>query len=155
MTRIDFYTLEPDSPGDRFVLTCRLVERVRADGLRVLIHCPDTQLAHHLDRLLWTFRQDSFLPHGIVGQASQSVDQSLTPILISIQGAPEGENQVLINLAAQVPPFFHRFERVCEPIDQDPDVRDAGRIRFRFYRDQGYTLEHHKIRLQRGVSGDW
>jgi DNA polymerase-3 subunit chi len=155
MTRIDFYSLEPDSPGDRFLLTCRLVERVRAEGLRVFIHCPDAEAARHLDRLLWTYRQDSFLPHGVVGAAGPNLDLELTPILISRDGTPEHEDQVLINLAAEPPAFFSRFERVCEPIDADPTVKAAGRERFRYYRDRGYPLAHHQIRLQRGDSGPW
>jgi len=153
MTRIDFYTLEPDSPGDRFLLVCRLADRVRTTGLRVLIHCPDGEQARHLDRLLWTFRQDSFLPHGIVGQPG--LDQALTPILIGRDGTPDCEDQALINLALEVPPFFSRFERVCEPVDQDPTVRAAGRERFRYYRDRGYPLEHHRIRLQSGELEGW
>ena len=153
MTRIDFYTLEPDSPGDRFLLSCRLVERVRAAGLRVLIHCPDPEQARHLDRLLWTFRQESFLPHGIVGQTG--LDLSLTPVLISRDGTPDSEDQVMIDLALEVPTFFSRFERVCEPVDQDPAVRTAGRERFRYYRDRGYPLEHHQVRLQSGELEGW
>jgi DNA polymerase-3 subunit chi len=155
MTRIDFYSLEADSPGDRFLLTCRLVERVRAEGLRVFIHCPEAELARHLDRLLWTYRQDSFLPHGVVGPVTPNLDLHLTPILISPDGTPECEDQVLINLAAEAPPFFSRFERVCEPIDGDPKVKSAGRERFRYYRDRGYPLQHHQIRLQRGDPGAW
>jgi DNA polymerase-3 subunit chi len=155
MTRIDFYSLEPDSPGDRFLLTCRLVERARAEGLRVFIHCPSTEVTRHLDRLLWTYRQDSFLPHGVVGSPSPNLDLALTPILISSDGTPEHEDQVLINLATEAPPFFSRFERVCEPIDEDPTVKAAGRERFRYYRDRGYPLAHHRIRLQRGDSGPW
>lgn len=146
MTRIDFYTLEPDSPGDRYLLVCRLAERVRADGLRVLVHCPDPESARHLDRLLWTYRQDSFLPHGIVGQ--RDLDLKLTPVLIGRDGTPETEDQVLVNLAPEVPTFFSRFERVCEPVDQDPAVRAAARERFRFYRDRGYPLEHRQVRLR-------
>jgi len=145
MTQIDFYTLEPDSPGDRFLLTCRLVERVRAEGLRVLVHCPTPDLARHLDRLLWTYRQDSFIPHGLVGQT----DAVLTPVLIGLDGTPAEEDQVLINLAPEVPPFFSRFSRVCEPVDQDPLVRAAGRERFRYYRELRYPLEHQPVRLQR------
>jgi DNA polymerase III subunit chi len=143
MTRIDFYSLETNSGGDRFILTCRLVERIRETGARVLIHCPHPEQARHLDRLLWTFREDSFLPHGLVGKT----DQALTPILISADGTPESEEQVLINLSTEVPDFFGRFERLCEPIDHDPSVRLAGRERFRYYRDRGYPLEHHEIRL--------
>ncbi len=144
MTRIDFYSLQPDSRGDRFLLTCRLVERIRASDLRVLIHCPDAEQARHLDRLLWTFREDGFLPHGLVGE----VDAGLTPVLISRDGTPETEHQALINLSGGIPDFVDRFARLCEPIDHDPATRAAGRARFRIYRERGYPLEHHQIRLQ-------
>lgn len=143
MNRIDFYSLEPESDGDRFILTCRLAERIRSTGARILIHCPDETQARHLDRLLWTFRDESFLAHGRVG----ATDPELTPILISGDGSPASERQVLINLAPQIPPFFERFERVCEPIDHDPAVKHAGRERFRAYREHGCALEHHPIRL--------
>ncbi|WP_295399953.1 DNA polymerase III subunit chi [uncultured Thiocystis sp.] len=143
MTRIDFYSLEPESRGDRFLLTCRLVERIRAKDLRVLIHCPDPEQARHLDRLLWTFRQDSFLPHGLVGQT----DPELTPVFIGDAGKPETECQVLLNLSFEIPGFVDRFERVCELIDHDPHARATGRERFRAYRERGYPLEHHRIRL--------
>jgi DNA polymerase-3 subunit chi len=155
MTRIDFYTLEDGSPGDRFLLTCRLCERIRAEDLRILIHCPDAGLASHLDRLLWTFRDESFLPHLLVGRGGgPAQDLALTPILISADGQPEGEDQVLINLAPEAPGFFSRFERVCEPVDHDPAVRAAGRERFRWYRERGHPLEHHALRrrVSRGLA---
>ncbi|WP_043751106.1 DNA polymerase III subunit chi [Imhoffiella purpurea] len=143
MPQIDFYSLEPDSRGDRFLLACRLTERIRAQDLRLIIHCPEPEEARHLDRLLWTFREDSFLPHGRVGK----VDQELTPILIGADGRPETETQVLLNLGREVPPFFARFDRVCDLVDLDPDLRTAGRSRFRYYRDQGHPPRHHRIRL--------
>lgn len=155
MTRIDFYTLEPDSAGDRFLLSCRLAERALGEGMRVLIHCPNAEAARHLDRLLWTYRQESFLPHGLVDPTNPALDLERTPVLISRDGTPEVEDQVLINLAPAVPPFFSRFERVCEPVDQDPAITAAGRERFRFYRERGYPLEHHRIRLQRGEPNAW
>lgn len=143
MTRIDFYSLEERSGGDRFLLTCRLVERIHAEGLRIFLHVPDREQARHVDRLLWTFRQQSFLPHGPADEA----DREITPILIGHDGDPGDENQVLINLGLEVPTFFGSFERLCEPVDQDPAVRDAGRKRYAYYRDRGYPLHHHKIQL--------
>lgn len=141
MTRIDFYVLKAGAAGDRFGLTCRLVERILGKQLRVLIYCPDPAEARHLDRLLWTFRDDSFLPHGLVGET----DPLLTPVLISADGEPASEDQVLINLAPRVPAFFDRFERVCEVIDQDPAARRAGRERYADYRVRGYPPEHHEL----------
>ena len=143
MARIDFYSLESDSRGDRFILACRLVERIRAQDLRVLVLCPDREEARHLDRLLWTFRQESFLPHGLVG----NVDTELTPILISPDGASEYGCPVLLNLSRTLPAGLERFERLCDLVDNDPAVRQAGRERFRAYRERGYEPDHHKIRL--------
>jgi len=150
MTRIDFYLLKDGSRGDRFQLCCRLVERIyrgTPDGAkpppRVLIHCPQAQQARHLDRLLWSYRDDSFLPHGLVGET----DPTLTPILISTDDQPRTEDQVLINLSAsaEAPSFFSRFERLCELLDQDPEIRQAGRKRYLYYRDRGYPLAHHQV----------
>lgn len=143
MTRIDFYSLEDGSPGDRFLLTCRLAERIHNSGQGPIhIRITDPAQAEHLDRLLWTYDDQSFLPHGRIGQT----DPELTPILIGDKTLA-GHDQVLINLDPSVPPWFARFERLCEPLDLDPAIRDAGRERFRYYRDRGFTLHHHKIRL--------
>ncbi|WPL16034.1 DNA polymerase III subunit chi [Thiorhodovibrio winogradskyi] len=141
MTRVDFYSLEPSFRGNRFDFACRLIEKIRTQGLRVLVHCPDIAQARALDRLLWTFRDEAFVPHGLVGQ----VDAEWTPVLISPNGEPVVENQVLINLAQEVPDFFSRFQRVCELIDQAPRVLTAGRQRWAWYKQQSVRLEHHRI----------
>jgi DNA polymerase-3 subunit chi len=143
VTRVDFYSLREGSAGDRFLLACRLVERIHAEDHRIYIHVPDREQARHLDRLLWTFRQQSFLPHGIYDEA----DRELTPILIGVDKDPVDEDQVLINLGLEVPEFFGRFARLCEPVDRDPGVLAAGRERFKYYKDRGYALHHHEIRL--------
>lgn len=143
MTHIKFYSLQPNSHGNYLQLACRLVERICADHLRILVYCPDSEQAQLFDRLLWTFHQDSFLPHGLVG----SVDPQWTPVLISSDGQPETEQQVLLNLSLEIPVFFERFERVCELIDHSPERIATGRERFRQYRERGFPLEHHSIRL--------
>jgi len=143
VTRVDFYSLKEPGRGDRFLLACRLVERIHGDGHRIFIQVPDQEQARHLDRLLWTFRQQSFLPHGLANDS----DRAFTPILIGHDDDPGEENQVLINLSPEVPPFFGSFERLCELIDQDAEVRAAGRKRYVYYRDRGYPLHHHEIRL--------
>jgi DNA polymerase-3 subunit chi len=153
MTQIEFYTLEPTSPGDRYLLVCRLAERALGLGLRVLIHCSDGDQARHLDRLLWNYREDSFLPHGPVHRADPPTDLGLTPILIGQDGTPETEDQILVNLTPGVPGFFERFQRVWEPLDQDPETLAAGRDRFRAYRDRGYPPEHRKVDIRTDPSG--
>jgi len=143
LTRIDFYSLQEGSRGDRFLLSCRLAERIYQEGKRLYIHVPDAAEREHLDRLLWTYRDRSFLPHGLAGQA----DPDLTPILLG-EGThlPEAP-QVLINLDREIPEFFSSFQRLCEPIDLDPEIRQAGRERYRRYGQQGYERFHHALLL--------
>lgn len=141
MTRIQFYILKPGSRDNRFGLACRVTEIAYRRGHRVLMHTESAEQAQHLDRLLWTFREQSFLPHGQIADA----DASLTPVLIDHQGNAGDEHDVLVNLTTTVPGFFSRFERVLECIDHEPEIKAAGRQRFRYYRDHGYPLENAEI----------
>ena len=145
MPQVEFYTLEPGSPGDRYLLACHLVADLYREGLRVLIQCPDAAAARHLDRLLWTFRQAAFIPHGELARS----DAALTPILIRHDDTPTDHGEVLVNLAPRPPADFTRFARICEPVDQDPGTRTAARERFRWYREQGFPPVHHPTRLPR------
>jgi DNA polymerase III subunit chi len=147
MPSIDFYTLEPDSPGDRALLTCRLVEKARDTGRRVFICCADSDQARQLDHLLWVYRQESFIPHGLAGHT----DPVLTPVIIGTAADAQDACEVLINLAAEVPTWFIRCAQVCEPVDQDEGIRAAARGRFRRYRELGFPPHHHAVRLGRDL----
>ncbi|MEW8469254.1 MAG: DNA polymerase III subunit chi, partial [Candidatus Thiodiazotropha sp.] len=111
-------------------------------GRRVYIHTGSEEESRHMNRLLWTFRQGSFVPHGMASEC----DPLTTPVVISHDKESGEEKDVLINLAGDVPSFFSRFERVAEIIDREPEVVTAGRERFRFYRDRGYPLNKHDIK---------
>ncbi len=141
MTQVDFYILSDQARGDRFQIACRLAEKAWRQGRRIYLHTASAAESQHLDRLLWTFREQSFIPHGLAAEA----DPAMNPILIGHAGEAGEEHDVLINLDHQVPPFFSRFGRLAEIIDRDPEVRRSGRDRYRFYRDRGYPLQDHKI----------
>lgn len=142
MTRVDFYILQPGAAGNRYTLACRLAEKAVQQQRRVLISVTSDEELRHMDRLLWTWREQSFIPHGILGM----VDTALNPVLINTGPDPEEEHDVLINLRAEIPDYFSRFERVAECIDQDETQKAASRERYRFYRDHGYPLNSHQIR---------
>lgn len=141
MTQVDFYVLKPQTPGDRYSLACRIAEKAWQQGRRVLIQTDSDQAAQHLDRLLWTYRDQSFVPHGRLGK----VDPAVNPVLISGDGGVGDEHDVLVNVTAVIPDDFGRFARVAECVDHDPGLRVASRERFRFYRDRGYPLQTHEI----------
>jgi DNA polymerase-3 subunit chi len=142
MTQVDFYVLKSNANGNRYMLACRIAEKAWAQGHRVLIHTQSPEDAKHMDRLMWTFRDQSFVPHGLI----ETANAVLNPVLIGSAGGAGDEHEVLVNLADEVPNFFSRFERVAECVDSDESVRLGGRERFRFYRDRGYPLKTHEIK---------
>ncbi|MEW6647679.1 MAG: DNA polymerase III subunit chi [Pseudomonadota bacterium] len=143
MTRIDFYILEGNQPADGRVIACRVAEKAWLAGHKVYIHAADAGEAERLDELLWTFRQGSFVPHQRL-EAGTPADE-LTPIHIGWGAEPEVHDEVLINLAAEVPLFFSRFQRVAEIIPAEEQARQQGRARYKFYRDRGYPLDTHTL----------
>jgi DNA polymerase-3 subunit chi len=52
---------------------------------------------------------------------------------------------VLVNLRAEWPPFFGRFERLIEIVSTDEDDRSRARERYKFYRDRGYQIRTHDL----------
>ena len=141
MTRVDFYVLDSTVPGGRERFACRLAETAYERGHRVYIHAPDSAGAARMDDLLWSFRAGSFIPHAL---ASPEPDPDV-PVHIGHDGEPADHEDVLINLAEEIPRFFSRFARVAEVIVGDESGRRQGRERFRFYRERGYPLESHDI----------
>ncbi|MCW8848165.1 MAG: DNA polymerase III subunit chi [Sedimenticola sp.] len=141
MTQVDFYILGEQAQGDRFQLACRIADKAWQQGHRIYLHTNSDSESRHMDKLLWTHREESFIPHGLLGES----ESTLTPILIGHAEQAGEEHDVLINLATTVPPFFSRFTRVAELIDKDPALRHQGRARYKTYRDRGYTLNTHTI----------
>lgn len=141
MTQVDFYILDAGARGDRFQLACRIAEKARRGGHRVLIHAPDETESRHLDGLLWSLWEHSFVPHGLLGRDARDIN----PILIGDGARDTEEHEVLINLGTAVPKFFGRFERLIECVDHDDKVRQSSRDRFRYYREHGYPLNTHNV----------
>jgi len=67
-------------------------------------------------------------------------------VQIGWHAEPGQHHDVLINLAAEIPEYFSRFERVFEVVSQDPAVLNATRSHYKFYQDRGYPLKRHDLR---------
>lgn len=135
MTSIDFYF----NAQDRLQVACRLAGKAMKQNQRVLIYAPQAELAARIDKMLWTWPATGFVPHCAV-HAPLARE---TPVLIaSGDETPEG-CEILLNLGADCPPHFERFPRLLEVIDEAG--RDAGRSRYRFYKERGYRIANHDL----------
>jgi DNA polymerase-3 subunit chi len=135
MTSIDFYF----NADDRLQVACRLAGKAMKQGQRLLIYAPQAETAARLDKMLWTWPATGFVPHC----AAHSKLAAETPVLIaSGDDAPDG-CELLLNLGAECPPHFERFQRLLEVVDAAE--REAGRARYRFYKERGYKISNHDL----------
>ena len=88
--QVDFYHLTA-APLDRVLPM--LAEKTLTSGARLLVVASDAAQRTHIDKLLWTYAADSFLPHGVRGGGGDQ-DQ---PILIAPDvDAANGARNILI-----------------------------------------------------------
>lgn len=146
MTLIDFYILENSKPNARQLLACKIAEKAYKQGRKIYIHTESEQQTSAMDKLLWTFRGGSFIPHFAISQSELTEkNDKETPVLIGHEAEPKCIPDVLINLSHDVPGFFSRFERVAELVTEDATQKQKGRERYKYYRDRGYELRNHTL----------
>lgn len=120
---------------------CQVLEQPYGNQQKVYIHTATREEADLLDRLLWTYREDSFLAHELQDNADAN-----TPIVIGINAEPESPRDILLNLHTEIPTYINNFSQVFEFIFKDPVVEQQGRERYRKYREQGFELNTHKLK---------
>lgn len=141
MTQIDFYLLASQDPTTRWDFCCRLIEKVQKLGHKVLVSLDTEEEAKAFDQLLWSFRPESFVAHGLIGDARYK------NLNVEITFSEEaGDHQdVLLNLGKRIPACFSRFIRVSEFVTEDEATKTWTREHYRFYKERGYPIETRPI----------
>lgn len=139
--RIDFYLLNSPEDNDRWLLACRLLEKAYLRGHRVFVFCGSQQEAHRIDELLWTFKDNSFIPHNLQGEGPEPPP----PVQIGYQTEPRGFNDILLNLSHEIPAFYSRFRRIMEIVINDDIAKDFSRKHYREYRARQCEIHTHEI----------
>lgn len=139
MAQVDFYVLDRVGEQARNNLACKLAEKAWRLENTIHIHTMTRADAEHLDALLWTFRDGSFVPHELAGSGNDA------PITIGYGPSAVEARDLLITLCDEIPSFADTFPRVAELVTSDESCRKKGRLRYAAYRDQGHTIETHKL----------
>jgi DNA polymerase III subunit chi len=137
VTSIDFYF----NAEDRFQVACRLAGKALAQKKRMLIYAPEPEVASRIDKMLWTWPAIGFVPHCALHDPLAAE----TPVLIASDAETPTTCELLLNLGADCPPHFERFERLLEVVPTDEAERQAGRSRYRFYLERGYKISNHDL----------
>ncbi len=137
MTEIRFYhltrkTLEQALP--------ELLEKTLERGWNAVVMAGSVERVESLTQHLWTYRPDSFLPHGSAKDGSAE----LQPIWLTDQDdpAPNKARILLLTDGAQTARAGD-YERVCEIFDGNDETAVASaRARWKDYKTAGHTLSY-------------
>lgn len=156
MTEINFYVSKEMGLEHRLNIVYRLIQRALQRNLNIHIHTDSETTSTKLDDFLWSQDKTSFIPHGIINaekdtqipasnEAQNAEKLPARQINISHDFEPIDSCDYLINLSNQRPAFFSRFLKVAEILDNTEEIITAGRKRYSFYRDRGYTLGYYQL----------
>jgi DNA polymerase-3 subunit chi len=140
--RVDFYVSADTGESTRLRLACRLAEKAYLAGQTVVAWFDDAEALRRFDELLWVFADGSFVPHDTVLDPALPFE---APVALTTGPLPARDSEVLINLGSAVPGCFEKFARVAEFLDARPEVRAAGRDRFKAYRSKSIEPQTHNV----------
>ncbi len=138
MTEIDGHYNMPDKVD----YACRLLRKaVGAHGARLVV-VADAAVLEAIDASLWKFSPTEFIAH--CRGADQPFIVARSPVVLVESGAAAlPDRPILVNLGAELPPRFERFERLIDIVSSEDADKLAGRTRWRHYKDRGYAIRTH------------
>jgi DNA polymerase-3 subunit chi len=105
-----------------------LLEKTLERGWRAVVETISVEHARALDQALWSYRDDSFLPHGLVGEGSEA-DQ---PVLLTDGEGNANAAQVRFYVGGAVPRDVGGYERLVFIFNgHDPDAVTTARVAWR------------------------
>jgi DNA polymerase-3 subunit chi len=117
MTRYDFYHLQK-TPLEQVLP--KLCEKAYATGKRIKILVGNDERVEFLNSLLWTYSEESFLPHG----SKKDGFASEQPIFLSSTEDNENNAELLILVDGAMPGIdvLKTYERVLNIFDGNDDI---------------------------------
>ncbi|UZE94982.1 DNA polymerase III subunit chi [Alkalimarinus alittae] len=146
MAKADFYILNKRDHSDRLSFLARLIEKATRLGHNIYIHTSHSQQATEIDDYLWTYKIESFLPHELNSADVSSVPITSAPITIGFSEDCGSHNDLLINLANELPPFYKKFDRIAEIVIQNESVLKTLRDHYRQIKKDGTEALIHDFR---------
>lgn len=140
MPQVEFHILSEAGDTARLRYACQLVEQAYDQGQRAYIYTANDAEAQRMDEVLWTFRDQAFIPHELHGTASPTHPRIMA-LIGSTADPPEQFHTLLINLSHTLPATAQNFVRICEVVDADAEHKQQARERYKQYREQGCQLE--------------
>ena len=143
MPQVEFHILSETGEDARMRYACQLVDSASQQQRAVFVCVESTAAAQRMDELLWTFRDQAFIPHEIAGEYA-SGQWSSDPLIRTLIGTADSDRNLsgvrLINLSTALPAQLEGTELILEVVDDEPAHKQQARERYKQYRDKGWPL---------------
>jgi len=143
MTEVLFYHLQDMSLES---VLPPLLEKSLERGWRVVVQSTSQERTEALDAHLWTYRDDSFLPHGIwrageTGRAADTLDQPI--VLAAEEGNPNRANVRFLVDNAALPADADAYDRMVVVFNgDDADALAAARGAWADCKARGFEVTY-------------
>jgi DNA polymerase III subunit chi len=143
VTETLFYHLERRSLDD---VLPGLIEKTLERGWRAIVRTESAERAQAIDNLLWTYNDQTFLPHAQQGDG----DPSRQPVLITVEeGNPSGAHVLFLVGGAPAPRWdaddAMALTRIVLMFDgRDPGAVQSARVSWRNAREAGHEVTYWK-----------
>lgn len=139
-----FYHLERTSLDQALP---ELLDKTLAKGWRAVVRAGSAERIEHLDGWLWSYRDDSFLPHGVEGEANTARQ----PILLTTRTDNANKAQALFLIDGVEPGVLDGYTRCLVLFDgKDDDQLTLARRQWKGLKDAGAALSYWKQRAEGG-----
>lgn len=137
MTEVLFYHLQDMTLEN---VLPPLLEKSLERGWRVVVQAGSEERADALDSHLWTYREDSFLPHG-TWREPDAADQ---PVVLTVNDSnPNNASIRFLIDGAQVPADCASYDRVILVFDgNDDDALRSARAAWTDCKSNGFELTY-------------
>ncbi len=117
----------------------RLLERALKDGHRVVVVAGSSERVDHLNQVLWTYDDASFLPHG----SARDGNAARQPIFLGEAETNPNQADMLVLVDGARARDVGGFTRICDMFDgNDESAVDAARRRWREAKAAGLGLTY-------------
>ena len=137
MTEVIFLEVSQSRMESR---ACEVAEEIYARGSRLQIIALDQEQAERLDDLLWTFKPETFIPHGL--WAGTPSEPTAPVIITSRKEAVEGMDSLVMMGYGDVG-LVSQFSQAYHLVVVDNQERlDGSRGYWTLLKDAGFSLRH-------------
>lgn len=145
MTEVYFYHLQ-NQPLEKVLP--QLLEKCLERGWRCVVQASSDERVTALDQHLWTWRDDSFLPHGIDKEANAAEQ----PVLLTTSEDNANGAQARFFVEGASSENLAGYERAIHLFDgNDPDAVDAARAQWKIAQAAGHAVTY----WQQDEAGRW